>query len=61
MAIIVNDTTPRNQYTATSSQTVFAYSFEIFEVTDVKVYNGTTLLTYASSPSDGTEYSVSGA
>jgi len=61
MAILVNDTTPRNQYTATSGQTVFAYSFEIFDVTDVKVYNGSTLLTYASSPSGGTQYSVSNA
>ena len=61
MAILVNDTTPRNQYTATSGQTVFAYSFEIFDVTDVKVYNGSTLLTYASGPSGGTQYSVSNA
>ena len=61
MAILVNDTTPRNQYTATSGQTTFAYSFEIFEVTDIKVYNGSTLLTYASSPSDGTQYSVTNA
>ena len=61
MAILVNDTTPRNQYTATSGQTTFAYSFEIFDVTDVKVYNGSTLLTYASSPSDGTQYSVTNA
>ena len=61
MAIIVNDTTPRNQYTATSGQTAFTYAFEIFTVNDIKVYNGSTLLTYASSPSDGTEYSVSGA
>ena len=61
MAIIVNDTTPRNQYTATSSQTAFTYAFEIFTVADIKVYNGSTLLTYASSPSDGTEYSVSNA
>ena len=61
MAILVNDTTPRNQYTATSGQTTFAYSFEIFDVTDIKVYNGSTLLTYASSPSDGTQYSVTNA
>ena len=61
MAILVNDTTPRNQYTASAGQTVFAYSFEIFEVTDIKVFKGSTLLTYASSPSDATQYSVSGA
>ena len=61
MAIIVNDTTPRDQYTATSAQTAFTYSFEIFEVTDIKVYNGSSLLTYASSPANGTQYSVSNA
>ncbi len=61
MAIVVNDTTPRNQYTASGGQTQFAYSFEIFEVTDIKVFKGATLLTYASSPSDATEYSVQGA
>ena len=55
MAIVVNDTTPRNQYTATSAQTTFTYSFEIFEVTDIKVFQGSTLLTYASSPSDKTD------
>lgn len=61
MAILVNDTTPRNQYTASAGQTVFAYSFEIFEVTDIKVYKASTLLTYASSPSGATQYSISGA
>ena len=61
MAILVNDTTPRNQYTASGGQTTFAYSFEIFDVTDIKVYNGSTLLTYASSPSGGTQYSVTNA
>tara|TARA_R110002153_G_scaffold11025_1_gene42668 strand:+ start:32 stop:1825 length:1794 start_codon:yes stop_codon:yes gene_type:complete len=61
MAIIVNDTTPRDQYTATNGQTAFTYSFEIFEVTDIKVYNGSSLLTYASSPANGTQYSVSNA
>ena len=61
MPIVVNDTTPRNQYTASGGQTVFAYSFEIFAVGDIKVYQGSTLLSYAASPSDKTEYSVSGA
>ena len=45
MAIVVNDTTPRNQYTASGGQTQFTYSFEIFEVTDIKVFKGATLLT----------------
>ncbi len=61
MAIVVNDTTPRNQYTATGGQTQFTYSFEIFEVTDIKVFKGATLLTYAASPSGATQYSVQGA
>ena len=54
MPIVVNDTTPRNQYTASGGQTVFAYSFEIFAVGDIKVYQGSTLLSYAASPSDKT-------
>jgi len=53
--ISVGDLTPRNQYTATSSQTVFAYSFPIFEDSDLKVYQGNTLLTLT------THYTVSGA
>ena len=61
MAIVVNDTTPRNQYTASGGQTQFTYSFEIFEVTDIKVFKGATLLTYAASPSGATQYSVQGA
>jgi hypothetical protein len=61
MAIVVNDTTPRNQYTASGSQTQFTYAFEIFEVTDIKVFKGSTLLTYAASPSGVTQYSVQGA
>ena len=61
MAIIINDTAPRNQYTSTAGQTVFQISFEFFDVADVKVYNGTSLLTYAASPSNGTQYSVAGA
>ena len=61
MAIVVNDTTPRNRYTASGSQTTFAYSFEIFAVGDIKVFNGSTLLSYAASPSGATQYSVTGA
>ena len=52
--ISVGDLTPRNQYTATSGQTVFAYSFPIFEDSDVKVYQNSTLLTLT------THYTVSG-
>lgn len=38
MALLVNDTTPSVQYTATAAQTTFAYPFEIFEDADIKVY-----------------------
>jgi hypothetical protein len=61
MAITISDTTPRVQYTATSGQTAFTVSFEFFVNADLKVYNGSSLLTYAASPSNGTEYSVTGA
>ena len=53
--LTVSDTNPRVQYTATSSQTVFAYGFPIFEDADLKVYQDTTLLTLT------TDYTVSGA
>ena len=61
MAIQISDTTPRVQYTATSGQTTFAVNFEFFNVADLKVYNGTTLLTYNNSPSSASQYSVTGA
>ncbi|MDF1690513.1 MAG: glycosyl hydrolase family 28-related protein [Cycloclasticus sp.] len=50
----VSSTTSRNQYTATSGQTVFPYSFEIFDKDDVAVLQNGTLL------SEGTNYTVSG-
>ncbi len=50
----VADNTSRNQYSATSGQTVFAYTFEIVDKDDIVVLkNGTTL-------SEGTDYAVSG-
>jgi len=61
MSIIISDTEPRVQYTATAGQTSFTVGFEFFDNADLKVFNGTSLLTYAASPSDQTEYSVSGA
>ena len=61
MALQISDTTPRIQYTATSGQTTFAVNFEFFNVADLKVYNGTTLLTYNNSPSSASQYSVTGA
>lgn len=50
----VSSTTSRNQYTATSGQTVFPYTFEIFDKDDVAVLQNGTLL------SEGTNYTVSG-
>ena len=61
MAITISDSTPRVQYTATGGQTTFAVNFEFFVNADLKVYNGTTLLTYNASPSSASQYSVSGA
>ena len=61
MAITISDTEPRVQYTATAGQTSFTVPFEFFANADLKVFNGTTQLTFAASPADQTEYSVSGA
>lgn len=55
MAILINDTAPRNQYTATSGQTVFTVSFEFFENADLKVYKNAALQTIT------THYTVTGA
>ena len=61
MAINISDVEPRVQYTATSGQTSFTVPFEFFVNADLKVYNGTTLLSFSASPADATEYSVTGA
>jgi hypothetical protein len=61
MAITISDTEPRVQYTATSAQTSFSVPFEFFTTADIKVYNGTTLLSYNASPSSASQYSVTGA
>jgi len=61
MSITISDVEPRVQYTATAGQTSFTVGFEFFDNADLKVFNGTTLLTFSASPSDATEYSVSGA
>ena len=52
--ILIGDITPKNQYTASANQTVFAYSFPIFAAADIKVYVGSTLKSLS------THYSVSG-
>ncbi len=61
MAITISDTEPRVQYTASSGQTAFSVPFEFFTTADIKVYNGTSLLTYNASPSSASQYSVTGA
>lgn len=53
--IPINDTAPRNSYTATAGQTVFPYTFWITADADLKVYKNGTLLTLT------TDYTVSGA
>jgi len=61
MAITISDTEPRVQYTATSGQTSFSVPFEFFTVSDIKVFNGSTQLSYNASPSSASQYSVTGA
>ena len=60
MTILTAKNTPRATYTATASQTAFTIPFEFFSTNDIKVFNGTTLLTYNASPSSATQYSISG-
>lgn len=50
----INDNGTRDQYVATASQTIFPYTFEIFDQADVAVEQNGTLL------SIGTHYTVSG-
>ena len=61
MSITISDTTPRVQYTAANTQTTFAVGFEFFTNADLKVYAGSSLLTYAATPANAAQYSVSGA
>jgi len=61
MTIASNKNTPRVAYTATADQQTFTIPFEFFAVGDVKVYNGTTLLTYDANADAVTEYSITGA
>jgi len=51
--VTVSDNTSRNQYTATSGQTVFAYTFEIVDKDHIVVLQNGTVL------SEGTDYTVS--
>ena len=64
MALLINDNTPRVQYTASASQTVFAYPFAIFEDADLKVYqtlSGVDADDSADIQTLTTHYTVSGA
>lgn len=61
MTIASNKNTPRVAYTATANQQAFTIPFEFFAVADVKVYNGTTLLTYDANADAVNEYSITGA
>lgn len=38
-SVLIQDQTPRDQYTATNGQTVFNYSFTLFAETDMEVYS----------------------
>ena len=60
MTIITAKNTPRVSYTATSNQTAFTIPFEFFSTNDIKVYNGTSLLTLNASPSSTSQFSVTG-
>ena len=55
MPILINDTSPRAQYTATSGQTAFTIPFEFFANSDLKVYKNAVLLTLT------TDYTATGA
>ena len=60
MTIATAKNTPRNTYTATSSQTVFTIAFEFFATSDIKVYRNGTALTYNAAPSSVAQFSVQG-
>tara|TARA_B100000686_G_scaffold278800_1_gene299036 strand:- start:882 stop:3491 length:2610 start_codon:yes stop_codon:yes gene_type:complete len=60
MTIVSSKNTPRVAYTATANQQAFTIPFEFFAVGDIKVYNGTTLLTYDANADAVTEYSITG-
>jgi hypothetical protein len=61
MAITISDTEPRVQYTATAGQTSFTVPFAFFANADLQVFNGTSQLSFNASPSNATQYSVTGA
>ena len=60
MTILSANNTPRVSYTASSNQTAFTIPFEFFNITDLKVYKNTALMTFNSSASTTTTYKVTG-
>lgn len=52
--ILINSNEPRNQYVAGAAQTVFAYTFPIFEESNLAVFRGSTLQVL------DTDYTVTG-
>jgi len=56
----INDSGTRNQYTATAGQTVFPYTFEIFDKDDIKVQQKVYLTGVTTTLTEGTHYTVSG-
>ncbi len=60
MTILSANNTPRVSYTASSNQTAFTVPFEFFNITDLKVYKNTALMTFNSSASTNTTYKVTG-
>lgn len=56
----VTNSTARNQYTATSGQTVFQYTFEAFDKADLVVRQLVKATGVTSTLSEGTDYTVSG-
>lgn len=61
MALKINDTAARRQYTATAGQTSFAVPFTFFANSELRVFNGETELTYAASPASASQFSITGA
>lgn len=60
MAVPLNDVSRRNDYTATASQTTFAYTYWIKDDDDLKVYVNDTLKTKTTDYTVSTTQNVSG-
>lgn len=58
--IEITDQSPRESYAVTGAQSAFAVPFAFFAFTDLRVFNGSTELTYSVSPTAADEFSVAG-